>query len=349
MDPGEAAVSVRDTFGAAYVGAMVMMILYGITCLQTYFFYIHYPNDDLFTKLLVLSIWTLDTFHAVLVSHTMYFYLVSNYNNPLALQDHTWSLCLSLGVNVLIACIVQTFFTHKIHGLSGRNWWLTGPTALMILSHFAFGLGKSHPIQTTVGFFIKRAFHRLPELKYIAVLPFAITAVLSDIMITVALCYLLQNRKTSFRSTNELLNLLIIYAINRCLVVSILAVVEVILFVSLPGTFWFLALDFVGLFIGFRYANSLLATLNSRHSLRGKGLGDSERFGSTGPELSTLDGYSPTAIEIAGVTPSMISRSRMVTSNQTGQTSMAFSLGHASRTSASRSTEVKEFKVSIRI
>ncbi|KAL5526905.1 hypothetical protein ACEPAF_8632 [Sanghuangporus sanghuang] len=339
MDSGEAAVSFRDTFGSAYVGAMVMMILYGITCLQTYFFYIHYPNDDLFTKFLVLSIWSLDTFHAVLVSHAMYFYLVSNYNSPLALQDHTWSLCLSLGVNVLIACIVQTFFTHKIHGLSGRNWWLTGPTAFMILAHF----------ESTVGFFIKRAFYRLPELKYIAALPFGIASVLSDIMITVALCYLLQNRKTSFRSTNELLNLLIIYAINRCLVVSILAVVEVIVFVLLPGTFWFLALDFVGLFVGFCYANSLLATLNSRRSLRGKGLGDSDRFESTGPELSTLDGYSPTAIEIAGVTPSMISRSRMVTTNQTGQMSMAFSLGNASRTSASRSTEMREFKVSTHI
>ena len=37
-------------------------------------------------------------------------------------------------------------------------------------------------------------------LQYIAALPFAIAAVLSDIIVAGSLCYLLQNRKTPFRS-----------------------------------------------------------------------------------------------------------------------------------------------------
>ncbi|EJD06420.1 uncharacterized protein FOMMEDRAFT_144475 [Fomitiporia mediterranea MF3/22] len=321
-----AAVSVKDTFGSAYIGAMIMMILYGITCLQTYLFFFNYPKDSLPIKFLVSVLWVLDTFHISLVSHTMYHYLITNFNNVPALDIEVWSLPLSLGMNVVIAFLVQCFFTHKIHGLSGRNWWITVPTALFVVAHFGFG------IETMVEFFIKGEFRRLSELLYYAALPFAITAIISDVAITAALCYLLQHKKTSFQSTNTLINYLILYAINRCLLTSIMAIVEVIVFVTLPNTFWFLAIDFI---IGKCYVNSLLATLNSRHALRGKGL-DMDSRG----KLSTEDGFSPTTIEIAGVTPSMISRSRMQT--QTGN--MSSSCGGTSRTTETKSIELKELK-----
>ncbi|THH07056.1 hypothetical protein EW145_g3639 [Phellinidium pouzarii] len=228
--------------------------------------------------------------------------VISSFANPAALEYGIWSLYLSIGVNVSIAFVVQCFFIHKIHGLSGRNWYLTGPLSIVVLLHLAFGF------ETMAEFFIKKRLNSLAQLTYIAALPFAVAAVLSDIAIVVALCLLLQHNKTSFRSTNVLLNYLIVYAINRCLLTSIVAISEVVVFATIPNSFWYLAIDFV---VGKCYANSLLATLNSRSALRGKGF-DNER----NPDESSSDGVRFTSIEIAGVTPSMLPHSRAVTQNE---------------------------------
>jgi len=52
-----------NTFGAAYIGAMVAIALYGITTLQTYLYYIYYPGDKWGLKLIVDVIWLNETLH----------------------------------------------------------------------------------------------------------------------------------------------------------------------------------------------------------------------------------------------------------------------------------------------
>ncbi|KAH7911463.1 hypothetical protein BJ138DRAFT_1113182 [Hygrophoropsis aurantiaca] len=211
---------------------------------------------------------------------------VSNYSNPAALGEGNWSLFSSLAVNLCIAVLVQTFFSVRIFRISSPKvrWWITSsivrlsspsqftsmriefhilPKMVIVLAHFAFGL------ETVILMFIKKRFSALPDITLNAAMPFALTAVLSDICIATALCVLLHNKRSVFRKTNILVNTLIIYAINRCLLTSIVATVEVIVFAVSPHSLWFLAIDFV---IGKLYANSLLASLNSRSSLRGRGL-----------------------------------------------------------------------------
>ncbi|PAV16710.1 hypothetical protein PNOK_0833000 [Pyrrhoderma noxium] len=313
---------IQDSFGSAYIGAMVMMILYGITCLQTYLYFMRYPGDLLTTKFLVGFLWILDTFHVVLVAQSMYHYLITNFSNPAVLDDGTWTIFVSIGLNVCIAFVVKCFFTQKIHGLSERNWFLTIPLTLVVVAHFAFGL------ETMGRLLVIKKFSRLPELNNTAALPFAIFAMVSDIAITCALIFLLQNRRTTFKSTNMLINYLIIYTINRCLLTSIIALVELIVFVSSPHTFWFLALDFV---IGKCYVNSFLATLNTRSSLRGKGM-DSEEGGT----IFTSD------LEIAPVTPSMLDDIR----SQNGTTAKVTRISRLTRSSRSTVSRVDPTDIS---
>lgn len=117
--------------------------------------------------------------------------------------------------------------------------------------------------------FIKKRLDKLPDITLYAAMPFALFAVLSDVLIAVSLCVLLHGNRTGFKSTNTLITSLIVYAINRCLLTSVVAVIEVVVFAISPTSLWFVAIDFV---VGKLYANSLLATLNQRNSLRGKGL-----------------------------------------------------------------------------
>ncbi|KDQ57197.1 hypothetical protein JAAARDRAFT_207512 [Jaapia argillacea MUCL 33604] len=252
-----------NTFGAAYIGSMVTLVMYGITTLQTYFYFLRFPKDERSLKVLVSIVWVLDTIHIIFVCHAMYYYLITNYNNPPGLVDGTWSLYTSVALNVLIAFIVQCFFTKRIYILSSLRvrWWLTSVTALSVLGHFALGM------ETVVELFLKKELSRLSEITLNSALPFALLAVLSDILVAGALCGLLWNNRSDFKDTNSLVNNLIIWAINRCLLTSFVAIAEVIAFAIRPMDFWFLAIDFV---IGKLYANSLLATLNTRASVRAK-------------------------------------------------------------------------------
>ncbi|KAG1750548.1 uncharacterized protein EDB91DRAFT_1244132 [Suillus paluster] len=224
------AVDIRDTFGAGFIGGMVAAILYGITTLQTYLYYVYYPRDNKSVKLLVALVWVIDTLHVSLMCHALYYYLVSNFGDEDALSAGNWSLFTSLGLNLCMAVLVQT-------------------------------------IETVVLMFIKKEFSALSQITLYAATPFAVTAVLSDVFIAAALCVLLHGNRSPLVETNALVNTLIVYAINRCLLTSAVAVAEVIAFAVSPGSLWFIAIDFV---IGKLYANSLLASLNSRSALRGR-------------------------------------------------------------------------------
>jgi len=52
------------------------------------------------------------------------------------------------------------------------------------------------------------------------VVPFGAAAIFSDIMIAATLCIILDHNRTGFENTNTLINKLIIYAINRCILTS---------------------------------------------------------------------------------------------------------------------------------
>lgn len=257
------AVNIHDTFGAGFIGGMVAAILYGITTLQTYLYYVYYPRDTNGLKVLVASIWVIDTLHVSLMCHALYYYLVTSFGDADHLGTGVWSLFTSLGLNLLMAVLVQTYFAFRICHLtrSSIRWWLTSFLMLIVIAHFAFGL------ETVILMFIKKEFSALSDITLYAATPFAITAVLSDVFIAASLCILLHGNRSPFNETNTLVNTLIIYAINRCLLTSVVAVVEVIAFAIIPGSLWFIAIDFV---IGKLYANSLLASLNSRSALRGR-------------------------------------------------------------------------------
>ncbi|KAF8656804.1 hypothetical protein AX16_002354 [Volvariella volvacea WC 439] len=153
-----------------------------------------------------------------------------------------------------------------------------------ILASFYTSVAADHKCS-----FIKSRFDRLQEAIFQSALPFAITAVLSDILIAAALCILLGSSKTEFEDTNSILNKLIIYAINHCILTCAVAIVEVIVFVAMPKSFYSFGIDFV---FGKLYANSFLASLNSRRSL-------AEHYGHTTDMSTSLD-LAPISSDHAG-------------------------------------------------
>ncbi|KAK0485214.1 hypothetical protein IW261DRAFT_1591412 [Armillaria novae-zelandiae] len=317
------AIDINNTFGAMLIGALVTMAIYGITTLQAYFYFITYPQDSPGIKSYVGLIWVLDTVHVVLMCHTMHHYLIAGFGNPAYLVEGTWALFFSIMINVIVASLVQCFFVQQIHELCPKpyKWWMASVIGSIVFAHlcearfpFPFPKTERSPpgfgLETVGQFFVRKEFSRLHEVNYIAILPFGITAILSDLLIALGLCFLLQRSRTNFVNTDYLIKILVRYAITRCLMTSLVAVVEVIL----APSFYSLAVDFV---IGKLWSNSLLASLNSRRSLRdtfnrkdGASMSASFRVGS--PRLSTrlsTTGTGPGQISVVQISEQVKSRS----------------------------------------
>ncbi|KAG6889061.1 hypothetical protein C0995_004105 [Termitomyces sp. Mi166 len=128
-------------------------------------------------------------------------------------------------LQVNIGFLVHLYFTLQIFRLSEERvkWWLA--SFIGFLAFAQFGLG----IITSAFLIIKKDFVKFKSLSMSSVLPFVILALLSDIMIATALCMLLRGNRTEFKRTKTLLNKLIIYAINRCVLILVVALTEGIL------------------------------------------------------------------------------------------------------------------------
>ncbi|KAK7051016.1 hypothetical protein VNI00_005128 [Paramarasmius palmivorus] len=244
------------------------------------------------------------------VCHAMHYYLIARYGMPEALATGTWSLFSSLLTNIIIAFISQSFFTKRIHYLCPRpyKWFMSSLTFMVSLIDsmdlmFSFWDRQVtlfpvfhgwliRPSATVVYFFLLKDFSRLKEANHQAVVPFGVTAILSDIVVAAALVLLLDRARTEFQETNSIINKLIVLAINRCVLTSVVAVLEVILFLTIRDSLYAFAIDFI---IGKLYANSMLAHLNSRKSLAKRG---SSRGTFTG---TSFDVAAPNVLSLSGI------------------------------------------------
>ncbi|KAL0574924.1 hypothetical protein V5O48_007046 [Marasmius crinis-equi] len=122
-------------------------------------------------------------------------------------------------MNLVLAVIVQGFFTHQVYTISRGvvRWILTPLLVVLVVLHFVFG------IETVAWLFIETTFVKFQTsemVKLAAATPFAIFAVLSDIVVAGSLCVLLHESRTGLGKTNTIITSLMIYAVNRCLLTS---------------------------------------------------------------------------------------------------------------------------------
>ncbi|KAJ7108480.1 hypothetical protein C8R44DRAFT_857477 [Mycena epipterygia] len=57
----------------------------------------------------------------------------------------------------------------------------------------------------------------------------AVTQVGADVMLAASLCFVLYDHRTAFRRTNSMVDTLMIYAVNRCLLTASLAIASLLI------------------------------------------------------------------------------------------------------------------------
>ncbi|KAF9475443.1 hypothetical protein BDN70DRAFT_996414 [Pholiota conissans] len=276
-----------NTLGAAFIGNIVAGVLYGVTCLQTFNYYKKGQGDCLAFRLVIYGLWILDTLQIALVTHTLYFYLIKNYNNPLVLLFPTWSII----SQVFITCVGD--LTVRI--IYGRRVWKISHNIYIIAfvgvaSAGAFGGGFAFAIEA----FIEQTFANFSHISYLMYLALG-SAVAADILIAVSLCLSLSRSRTGFKKTDSIVTILMLYAINSSVLTTYASWFQNRMTGSsnpkiftdrvcsaaclITYTIWPEQFTFIGIYVCLSklFLNSLLAMLNGRKSLKRRihGLSDS--------------------------------------------------------------------------
>ncbi|KAF9465638.1 hypothetical protein BDZ94DRAFT_1253580 [Collybia nuda] len=247
-----------NTMGAAFIGVVVAAALLGVSLVQTWYYFTH-QKDNWPLKSLVAAVMCFDTVHQMLISHTVYIYVITNFNNPAQLENLVWSILVEVLFNGFTALLVQSFLTMRVWRLSNKNIWLTSVVVALVAGEFgcviAFGA-------MSLGF---RTFAELQTLKYLSITVNALAAA-GDVLIAGILCTLLHRSRTGFHRSDTMINKLILFAVNTGFLTSLFAVASLISIVVAGETFLYIAFFFC---MGRLYSNSLLATLNARKMIRG--------------------------------------------------------------------------------
>ncbi|KAI6102464.1 hypothetical protein EDD16DRAFT_1731158 [Pisolithus croceorrhizus] len=128
-------------------------------------------------------------------------------------------------MNSLVITIVQFFFAHKIYHLCRRQlrWLVIPPIIVLILVGFGFDIG------TVVVMLVNNALSFAFYTRFYTSTPAVSAVVLAEVLITASLCILLYDggSRSAAPRTKRLLNTLLVYAVNRCLLTLLVTVAEV--------------------------------------------------------------------------------------------------------------------------
>jgi len=271
-----------STMGIWLVSLFLATILYGMGLIQTFLYFHWYTKDHWGIKTVVIALLITETLHITFFFCGTYWVLIDNFGNFPALAVITWLDSAQLIAGYFSAFIVQMYFAYTIYALSPK--YKIMPVFITALALLQIGAGLAQTIITTqLGLFTL-----LDETKRVTTLQ-AASALVCDVSITVCLCYTLNSKRSTIKSTNSLLNTLMINAVNRGMLTAFAAALNIILFLSIPDTFWF----FLGLILsGKLYMNSMLATLNSRQHIRERNHEESSRGWNSIP-IRNLSGTNP--------------------------------------------------------
>ncbi|TFK33378.1 hypothetical protein BDQ12DRAFT_715867 [Crucibulum laeve] len=248
-----------DTLGAIFLGGIVASTLYGITCVQTFIFLKGSQADRTYMKTIVVGLWIIDTVQHALVIHSLYYYMVTNYGNPSAVQNQVWSVVAQLIPGALSDTLVRSVYALRVWRLTYQRPYIA---IIGILCLNYFGCKFAMAVYLLDGHSNFQQVNKLSWMLYSGLT----SAVVVDAFIAIVLCYSIYQKRTGFRSTNAMLNKLIVLAINTGVLMTFGSISIFTAYVARPHS-----LIYIGIYMPSNkiYINSLLASLNAHEYVRG--------------------------------------------------------------------------------
>ncbi|KAJ3898568.1 hypothetical protein F5879DRAFT_980118 [Lentinula edodes] len=256
-------IDIRPTIGALFCGVIATSVFYGVTILQTIFYFQTYPDDKTFIRIVVLFVWALDTLDLFLVVNGLWTWSIANFANPLALLEVPWSINAEPVVTATISTAVHLFMAYRIRTINQR---LT-PIAVIvgIVTFFSWTLGLYATIH---GFTTRGSIENVTQALRWTDIGANVSAAALDVTITVTLClqlYFSNHGFETFPKTRRIIMYMSVYLIANNIVTSIITVSDVITFFAAPKTLVYYAFLCM---TSKAYTNTFLAQLNARVYIR---------------------------------------------------------------------------------
>ncbi|KAF8546535.1 hypothetical protein OG21DRAFT_1107858 [Imleria badia] len=268
MSASELAPVYGPIYTSLFFSTIVSTALYGVTCMQTFFYYVHYHNDPVCMRIFVAAIWAFNTIHESLIVAGEYKYIMAGLENPSALLNGEPELVLL--ITAIIAVTTQGFFIYRIYVFNGKN--VFGPLIWVPLAIFQLG---STSVYVGKALYIADGVHAVELVAFldhffagIATSSLAVAAGV-DVLIAAFLTILLVRKRIAagYASTAHILQRLMLFTVNAGIWTAAFALLSLILLHLYPTTFLHAVFSFPLCSI---YCNTLLANLNGRAYIRGK-------------------------------------------------------------------------------
>ncbi|KAH9054121.1 hypothetical protein EDB87DRAFT_138037 [Lactarius vividus] len=225
-----ALIPVDDIHGALLIATVLSSIIYGVTWSQVYSYYDSHSSRDRWPlRTFVAFLMLIDSANLVFLIYATYELIITDFGDYEFTRFTPWSQAGVVLSTVVLEVSVQHFYAYRIYCLSWRSPYL--PAAISVVSLTEFGIGivystkiLKHTHESELGGF--------PGV-FIATLSFK---VLCDVLITGGMVYTLLSNRTRVRRTNNMLNILAIYAVNCGILHLVFAISCVILFTRLQYT-----------------------------------------------------------------------------------------------------------------
>lgn len=245
--------AIDNSMGAMLIGTLMSSMLLGITYVQSFYYFIEYRMDPWYLKSLVISTVVLDTAQMLLISYSIYRWLITDYNNPIGLEPLLWSGLVEPLPTALTSMLVQGFFTLRVWHLS-RSYLLSGLIVLIIVAGFSC---------TIAWIILSMQLEKFTDLRALLPLVIVVSAlsVGADVIISASLVILLSRARTAFKRSNTIINKLMLFVINTGVLTSCIAIACLISVLAWPTSMIYASFYFC---LGRSYVNSLLAILNGR-------------------------------------------------------------------------------------
>ncbi|KAN0088218.1 hypothetical protein V8E55_005275 [Tylopilus felleus] len=259
-------------YGSLFFASVMSTAFYGIACMQTFFYYVHYHDDPLRTKILVAILWTLNTIHESFTVCGVYEFIMAGLANPSSLVIGNPELISLYILTALVAVPTQGYFVYRLYVFSGKNIivpivWV-GLALVQLVCPIVYVAKVLHTAKgvhvVAIGHLNSSGIMIIPTLT----LSFSVAAAV-DILIAIFMTFLLLRQRTviGFANTVQLLQRLTVLAVNTGIWTATFALLSIILLHLFPSNMIYAVFSFP---ICSVYCNTLLANLNGRAYLRGE-------------------------------------------------------------------------------
>ncbi|EAU86333.1 hypothetical protein CC1G_05327 [Coprinopsis cinerea okayama7 len=249
-----------STIGALQIGTLFSAFLFGVVTLQLITYYQRFKEDKLHLKLLVSAIWVLELAHTFCIAAEVYKATITNYGRPENLFPFKF-IGASTATGGGVTFLAHTFFAVRVWRVLPRWWNMIGAVCQVVAAVRFIGsiILAINAIKATVLEDYRNQWGWL-------IMSLLMVGALIDIAIAGSMLYWLHRQRAKvFKRATDLIDKIVQYTICTALLPSLTAIVMVITFnVDTNAMIWLA----IYASLAKLYSNSVLASLNSRKTLR---------------------------------------------------------------------------------